>query len=162
VNKQEVYDFIKSKNIWHEITEHEAVFNMDELSKIEVPYNDCDAKNLFVRDDKKENYYLITVKGNKRVDLKEFRKRYDVRPISFASAEDLMKYLNLIPGSVSPLGLLNDKERKVKFYLDDSFFKDDKIIGIHPNDNTATVWLKVDDLINIIKEHGSKIEIINI
>ena len=163
MNKQEVYDFIKSKNIWHEITEHEAVFNMDELSKIEVPYNDCDAKNLFVRDDKKENYYLITVKGNKRVDLKEFRKRYDVRPISFfASAEDLMKYLNLIPGSVSPLGLLNDKERKVKFYLDDSFFKDDKIIGIHPNDNTATVWLKVDDLINIIKEHGGKIEIINI
>ncbi len=162
MNKQEVYGFIKSKNIWHEITEHEAVFNMDELSKIEVPYNDCDAKNLFVRDDKKENYYLITVKGNKRVDLKEFRKRYDVRPISFASAEDLMKYLNLIPGSVSPLGLLNDKERKVKFYLDDSFFKDDKIIGIHPNDNTATVWLKVDDLINIIKEYGSKIEIINI
>ncbi len=162
MNKQEVYDFIKSKNIWHEITEHEAVFNMDELSKIEVPYNDCDAKNLFVRDDKKENYYLITVKGNKRVDLKEFRKRYDVRHISFASAEDLMKYLNLIPGSVSPLGLLNDKERKVKFYLDDSFFKDDKIIGIHPNDNTATVWLKVDDLINIIKEHGNKIEIINI
>ena len=162
MNKQEVYGSIKSKNIWHEITEHEAVFNMDELSKIEVPYNDCDAKNLFVRDDKKENYYLITVKGNKRVDLKEFRKRYDVRPISFASAEDLMKYLNLIPGSVSPLGLLNDKERKVKFYLDDSFFKDDKIIGIHPNDNTATVWLKVDDLINIIKEYGSKIEIINI
>lgn len=162
MNKQEVYDFIKSKNIWHEITEHEAVFNMDELSKIEVPYNDCDAKNLFVRDDKRENYYLITVKGNKRVDLKEFRKRYDVRPLSFASAEDLMKYLNLIPGSVSPLGLLNDKERKVKFYLDDSFFKDNKIIGIHPNDNTATVWLKVDDLINIIKEHGSKIEIINI
>ena len=162
MNKQEVYDFIKSKNIWHEITEHEAVFNMDELSKIEVPYNDCDAKNLFVRDDKRENYYLITVKGNKRVDLKEFRKRYDVRPLSFASAEYLMKYLNLIPGSVSPLGLLNDKERKVKFYLDDSFFKDDKIIGIHPNANTATVWLKVDDLINIIKEHGSKIEIINI
>lgn len=162
MNKQEVYDFIKSKNIWHEITEHEAVFNMDELSKIEVPYNDCDAKNLFVRDDKKENYYLITVKGNKRVDLKELRKRYDVRPLSFASAEDLMKYLNLIPGSVSPLGLLNDKEKKVKFYLDDSFFKDNKIIGIHPNDNTATVWLKVDDLINIIKEHGGKIEIINI
>ena len=162
MNKQEVYDFIKSKNIWHEITEHEAVFNMDELSKIEVPYNDCDAKNLFVRDDKKENYYLITVKGNKRVDLKELRKRYDVRPLSFASAEDLIKYLNIIPGSVSPLGLLNDKERKVKFYLDDSFFKDNKIIGIHPNDNTATVWLKVDDLINIIKEHGSKIEIINI
>lgn len=162
MNKNEIYEYLKSKNIWYEITEHQAVYNMRDLEKINIPYKEGDAKNLFLHDDKKENYYLITVKGNKRVDLKEFRKRYDVRPISFASAEDLMKYLNLIPGSVSPLGLLNDKERKVKFYLDDSFFKDDKIIGIHPNDNTATVWLKVDDLINIIKEHGSKIEIINI
>lgn len=74
MNKQEIYDFIKDKNIWHEITEHKAVFNMAELAEIEVLYPEYDAKNLFVRDDKKRNYYLITVKGDKRVDLKEFRK----------------------------------------------------------------------------------------
>ena len=84
MNKQEIYDFIKSKNIWYEITEHKAVFNMDELSEIEIPYPEYDAKNLFVRDDKKRNYYLITVKGNKRVNLKEFRKNNVTRPLSIA------------------------------------------------------------------------------
>ena len=110
MNKQEIYDFIKSKNIWYEITEHKAVFNMNELSEIEVPYPEYDAKNLFVRDDKKRNYYLITVKGDKRVDLKEFRKQNNTRPLSFASEQDLMSIMNLIAGSVTPLGLLNDKE----------------------------------------------------
>ena len=54
MNKQEIYDFIKSRDIWYEITEHEAVFNMEELSKIEVLYPEYDAKNLFIRDDKKK------------------------------------------------------------------------------------------------------------
>ena len=62
MDKQAIYDFIKNKNIWCEITEHKAVFNMEELSEIEVPYPEYDAKNLFIRDDKKRNYYLITVR----------------------------------------------------------------------------------------------------
>jgi len=74
MNKAEVYELLKSKGIEHEITEHEAVYNMEELDAVELPYPDADAKNLFVRDDKKINYYLITVKGDKRVDLKAFRK----------------------------------------------------------------------------------------
>ena len=80
MNKQEVYEFIKNKGIWHEITEHKAVFSMEELSEVEIPYPKYDAKNLFVRDDKKRNYYLITVKGNKRVDLKEFKTKNNTRP----------------------------------------------------------------------------------
>ena len=70
MNKQEVYAFLKSQNIPFEITEHKAVFNMEELNSVELPYPSADAKNLFVRDDKKKNYYLITVHGDKRVDLK--------------------------------------------------------------------------------------------
>lgn len=147
MDKQAIYDFIKNKNIWCEITEHKAVFNMEELSEIEVPYPEYDAKNLFIRDDKKRNYYLITVRGNKRVNLKEFRNKNGTRPLSFASEQDLMDIMNLIPGSVSPFGLLNDKD----------FLNDKKIIGIHPNDNTATVWLKVEDLVEIVKENGSKV-----
>lgn len=157
MDKQAIYDFIKNKNIWYEITEHKAVFNMEELSEIEVPYPEYDAKNLFIRDDKKMNYYLITVKGDKRVNLKEFRNKNATRPLSFASEQDLMNIMNLIPGSVSPFGLLNDKELKVKFYLDKDFLNDKKIIGIHPNDNTATVWLKVEDLVEIVKENGNKV-----
>ncbi len=84
MNKQEVYDFIKSKNIWYEITEHKPVFNMDDLYALNLPYPDRDAKNIFIRDDKKQKYYLITVKGNKKVDLKEFRKKNNTRPLSFA------------------------------------------------------------------------------
>lgn len=162
MNKQEIYDFIKDKNIWHEITEHKAVFNMAELSQVEIPYPEYDAKNLFVRDDKKRNYYLITVKGDKRVDLKEFRKNNNTRPLSFASEQDLMSIMNLISGAVTPLGLLNDNELKVILYLDKEFLNDKQIIGVHPNDNTATLWLKVTDLIDIIKEYGNQVNIVEI
>ena len=162
MNKKEIYDFIKNKNIWYEITEHKAVFNMDELSEIEIPYPEYDAKNLFVRDDKKRNYYLITVKGNKRVDLKEFRNDNNTRPLSFASEQDLMSIMNLIAGSVTPLGLLNDNELKVIFYLDKDFLNGKQIIGVHPNDNTATLWLKVTDLIDIIKEHGNQVNVVEL
>lgn len=162
MNKQEVYEFIKNKGIWHEITEHKAVFSMNELSNIEVPYPEYDAKNLFVRDDKKKNYYLITVRGNKRVDLKAFRSKNKTRSLSFASEKDLMDIMNLVAGAVTPLGLLNDKELKVSFYLDNEFLEGKQMIGIHPNDNTATIWLKVHDLLDIVKEHGNQINVIEI
>lgn len=162
MNKEEIYKLIKEKGYWHEITEHKAVYTMDEVNDIYVPYPEYDAKNLFVRDDKKRNYYLITVKGNKKVDLKEFRKNNNTRPLSFASENDLMTILNLIPGSVTPLGLLNDQELKVSFYLDKEFLTGKEIIGVHPNDNTATIWLKVEDLITLIKDHGNEITIINL
>lgn len=162
MKKQEIYEFLKNKNIWYEITEHKAVYSMEELTEIDIPYPEVDGKNLFVRDDKKRNYYLITIKGDKKINLKEFRKRNNTRALSFASAHDLMDLMNLIPGSVTPLGLLNDKELKVQFYIDQDFMKDSHIIGVHPNDNTATVWLKVEDLIDIIKEHGNNINIVEI
>lgn len=68
-----------------------------------------------------------------------------------------MLFLKLSSGSVSSLGLLNDQDLKVTFYLDEDFVKDKQIIGVHPNDNTATLWLKVEDLMAIIKEQGNTI-----
>ena len=73
-----------------------------------------------------------------------------------------MNIMNLTKGSVTPFGLLNDKDLKVKFYLDESFMEEPKIIGVHPNDNTATLWIKADDLINIIKKHGNLVTIVSI
>lgn len=162
MNKQEVYAFLKSQNIPFEITEHKAVFNMEELNSVELPYPSADAKNLFVRDDKKKNYYLITVHGDKRVNLKEFRKAHGLRNLSFASAEDLFAILQLTPGSVTPLGLLNDPDNKVKFFLDKGFLEKPGLIGVHPNDNTATVWLKTADLLRLIREHGNEIETVEL
>lgn len=159
VNKQAVLDFIDNLNIWHEVTEHPAVFSMDEAMDVTLPYPEYDAKNLFVRDDKKKNYYIITVCGPKRVDLKAFQKAHGTRRLSFASPEDLWHLLQLKPGSVSPLGLLNNEACNVKLFLDEDFFAGMGIIGIHPNENTATVWLKAEDLLQMIKEHGSPAEI---
>lgn len=159
MNKQEVYEFLQAKGVTYEVTEHKAVYNMDELAEVELPYPEADAKNLFVRDDKKSSYYLITVRGSKRVDLQEFRKSYGTRRLSFASTEDLERLLGLFPGSVTPLGLLNNAEKNVKLFFD-SDFADDDLIGVHPNENTATVWLKAGDLVRLIREHGNEVELI--
>ncbi len=158
MKKSEIYAMLSQKGIWHEITEHKAVYTMEELADVVCPYPEPDAKNLFVRDDKHRSYYLITVKGDKRVDLKTFRKEHALRPLSFASEEELNELLELYAGAVSPFGLLNDTEHKVKLYLDSAFVGEDALIGIHPNDNTATVWLKTDDLVTLLRESGTEVE----
>ncbi len=156
MNKTQTYRFLTDKKISYEVTEHKAVFSMEELASVELPYPEWDAKNLSVRDDKKHNYYLISVKGDKRVNLKEFRKNHGLRALSFASAEELLSIMGLTPGSVTPLGFLNDEECRIHFYLDKEFAGNK--IGVHPNDNTATVWMKSDDLLELILEHGNTAE----
>lgn len=162
MTKQEVYDFLDKTQIWHEVTEHPAVYNMEELAQVELPYPDRDAKNLFVRDDKRRNYYLITVWGDKRVNLKDFRRKQGTKPLTFASPEELQEILGLIPGAVTPFGLLNDNSCKVHFYIDRDFWQGSGLIGVHPNDNTATVWLKVGDLVTLIQEHGTTVDIVEL
>jgi len=161
MNKHELYNYLDTLNISYEITEHEAAYNMSDMAEISLPYPEYDAKNLFIRDDKKQKYYLLTVCGNKKVDLKSFRKNNNTRPLSFASENDLMNILQLSPGSVTPLGLLNDKERITHLFLDSDFFKRKAMIGVHPNDNTATIWLKTEDLKKVIKKHGNLITIVD-
>ena len=160
MHKIEIYHYLDEQNIEYEITEHTAVFNMEELNSIDLPYPGWDAKNLFVRDDKKRSYYLITVRGDKRVNLKDFRRKNGLRTLSFASAEDLLAIMQLTSGSVSPLGILNDAELRVHFYLD-AEFKGNKI-GIHPNDNTATVGMQADDLMKLIQKHGNEASFVEI
>lgn len=158
--KVDIYEYLNANNIWYEKINHEAVYNMDELSKIDIPYFDVIAKNLFIRDDKKRNYYLITLKGNKKINLKEFRKSQNTRALNFASEEELQEIMSLTAGSVSPFGLLNDENLLVHFYIDKDY--DDSVIGIHPNDNTETIILKVKDLIEIIATHGNEVKILEI
>ncbi|MCB5951230.1 prolyl-tRNA synthetase associated domain-containing protein [Enterococcus sp. BWT-B8] len=162
MNKEAILDYLSDRKIWYEITEHKAVYNMAEVSDVNLPHPEADAKNLFVRDDKKRNYYLITVKGDKRVDLKKFRKDNSTRPLSFASERDLMEVMGTAPGMVTPFGMLNDRERKVQFFIDEVFLGKPGLIGVHPNDNTATVWVQTEDLITIIKEHGNQVNTIQI
>ena len=146
MDKQEIYKLLENRHLWHKVFTHKAVYNMAEMVAVSLPYPEADAKNLFVRDDKKQQYYLMTVQGNKRVNLKEFRKKNNTRPLSFASEEELMAILGLFPGAVTPLGLLNDTEHKVQCFIDRAFLDAPGIIGVHPNDNTATVFLKTREI----------------
>ncbi len=159
MNKEQIYNLLDSKNIRYEVINHKKVFTMEEIEKINLPYKEYDAKNLFVRDDKKKHYYLITIKGNKKLDLKSFKEKYNTKRLSFASNDDLLNILGLTTGSVTPFGLLNDKERKVVFYIDENL--SDKI-GVHPNDNSATVFLKVSDLINLLKDNNITVKTFNV
>lgn len=159
MNKSETLYYLDQNGIKYEIVEHQAVYNMAEMKKIALPHPEADAKNLFVRDDKKHNYYLLTIKGDKRVNLQQFREENGTRRLSFASPKDLNEKLGLEPGSVTPLGLLNDSHHEISFYLD-SYFSDQPRIAVHPNDNTATIWLDRQDLIEIIKNLGNPVKVV--
>ncbi len=159
MNKNETLQYLDQLGIKYEIVEHQAVYNMAEMEQIELPYPEADAKNLFVRDDKKRNYYLLTIKGDKRVNLQQFRKENGTRRLSFASPKDLKEKLDLEPGSVTPLGLLNDSHHEIPFYLD-SYFSQQPRIAVHPNDNTATIWLDPQDLLKVIKGLGNPIKVV--
>ena len=162
MDKQGVYDFLAHKGIEFEAVEHGAVWTMDELQDVEIPHKEADAKNLFIRDDKKNNYYLITVRGNKRLDLKAFRKMYETRPLKFCGEDELKAKLDLYAGAVSPFGILNNEEKDVQFFMDEDFLEDDGLIGVHPNDNTATVFVKATDLKEILEEHGNSVTLTSI
>ena len=151
MSKDEIYNYLLEKKIWYKILEHQAVYTMKDLKKVELLDLKGEAKN----------FYLIVVKGDKRVDLKQFRKNNNLRSLSFASEKYLLDIIGLKPGTVSPLGILNDKMKRVIVYID-KYFIDNNIILVHPNDNTATVWLKTEDLVDIIKNHGNSVNIVEI
>ena len=83
-----------------------------------------------------------------------------MRALSFASAEELLAVMRLTPGAVTPLGILNDTDRRVRFYLDAEFAGGR--IAVHPNENTATVYMRANDLMQLIREKGNDAEFVEI
>lgn len=160
LSKEQTCEALRAMGIEFERVDHPAVCNMAEMAKIDLPHPEAEAKNLFLRDDRREHFFLLTVRGDRRVDLKEFRRAHRTRPLRFASEEELSSLLGLIPGAVTPLGVLNDAEHRVKFFLDRAFAGG--LVGVHPNDNTATLWLRAEDLIRVVREHGNEIEYIDL
>ncbi|OZB92269.1 prolyl-tRNA synthetase associated domain-containing protein [Paenibacillus sp. XY044] len=161
MNKLEILNMLEQLNISYDYIEHPAAYTIEDMDSFALPNAHQVAKNLFIRDDKKRGYFLITLQKDKTVNLKQLRGTLDSRPLSFASEEDLSNYLGLQKGAVSPFGILNDTERKVVFIVDEDLFQKTNI-GIHPNENTATIWLSPDDLMSVIKEHGTAFRMIKI
>ena len=160
MNKQEVLSLLDERGVSYELTEHKAVYNMAELAEVVLPYPEADAKNLFVRDDKKKNYYLLVIREEKHADLKQIQQTIGSRRLSFASESDLLAILGLQRGGVTPFGVLNDTDHRVHVYLDASFFGEQ--IGVHPNENIATVFLAADDLVALLRRHGAIVDPIHV
>ena len=152
MTKEEVYKKLNELNIEYRVVNHKAVFTMEDVINENIEPFENIVKNIFIRDDKKINYYLVLVSHNKKVNLKELRNKLNSRPLTFASEEDLYKYLGLTKGSVSPLGILNDKDHIVSIIIDEDI-KNISEIGVHPNINTATVFLKPKDVEIIFKNN---------
>ena len=92
--------------------------------------------------------------GGFRMDM-EFQAKAGTRKLSFASAEDLMKYLGLVPGAVTPFGVLNDVTKSVQVFIDSDYAHGK--ICVHPNSNDASVTLETDDLVALISDHGNMV-----
>ncbi len=153
---EEIFALLDDAGVAYEALRHPAVYTIDGLDALELPKKERIAKNLYLRDDKRRHYYLVVAEQKKRADLKALRRTISSRPLSFASKEETEKLLGVSSGSVSPLGILNDEDRKIKVLIDDFFLGGE--IGVHPNENTATLWLKTEDLMEMIRRHGTTVE----
>lgn len=143
--KQRVYDALEQLKIKYEVVEHEPVHTMEDMDRLGLPQKGTLCKNLFLRDAKGKRHFLVTCDEKKTVDLKTLGRQLGAGNLSFASEDRLEKYLGLKQGSVSPFGLMNDTERAVEFFIDKDLSRC-KSLGIHPLENTATVFLSFKDL----------------
>ena len=155
-----VYALLDKLNISYKVTNHPAVFTIEDMENLKMEHIEKVAKNLFVRDDKKRNYYLLMIQKDKIADLKDVRQKLDSIRLSFASEEDLSKHLGLSKGEVTPFGVMNDSENTVDVYIDKDL-ADYDFIGVHPNDNTATVWITVSDLTKALKSANHEASLVS-
>lgn len=154
--KYDIIQLLNQLNINYEWKEHEAIYTVKDGKKLNLPHLESIAKNLFICDDKKQDYFLISVPKEKQVDLKDLRVKLQSRRLSFASEHDLETILNIPKGAVTPFGILNDNEHKVTIIIDKAFYPG--LIGVPLNENTATVWLTAKDLFQVITQHENKVE----
>ncbi len=152
--KEDVYNKLRELEIPFEITEHQAVYTINEMKKINEMKIEDVCKNLFLRDDRGKRHFLLVMSEEKTADLKSLRDQICSSRLGFASEERLSKYLGLTKGTVTPLGILNDKNHEVELLFDIDL-AGRKRLGIHPCDNTATVWLSFDSLKKIIDHCGN-------
>ena len=159
--QQVVFDTLKQLNIPYEAVNHPAVYTIDEMDALHLPHGESVVKNLFLRDFKGRQHFLVVLCQNKTADLKALRDKLGCTPLSFASEERLMQHLGLTKGSVTPFGVLNDSEHTVEVVFDGDLVGS-AYIGVHPNENTATVFLSYDDLVRVITYCGNPVSAVKI
>lgn len=157
----EIYKFLDSLNIKYKRFDHPAVYTCEESNRLVPNLPGAKTKNLFLRDKKGKRHFLLVVSDKKAVDLKALSKKMEVSNLSFASSDRLKKYLNLDPGSVSLLAIINDKEKRVEVVIDRSIWNK-KAMLCHPLVNTSTLVIPMSDIECFIKTTEHKFHIIDV
>ncbi len=159
--KENILSKLDELNIPYEIINHPPVYTIEEMEDFNLNKKGHIVKNLFLKNSNGKKHYLVVLKGDKKADLKSIRSQINSTALSFASEERLEKHLGLLKGAVTPLGIINDYDHSVNVVLDEDL-KNEKIIGVHPNVNTATVFITFDDLLKFINTFGNEIFYVHI
>ena len=157
MKKTEVVTMLKEAGVEFEIYEHRPITSVEESKQLGLPHQGAGTKNFFLRDKKKRNYFIITTKEDKPVDLKQVRQILGTTALSFASEEDLDRMLGIITGAVGPFAAFNDADHKVKVYIDAEYRTG--LMDAHPND---TMFLKADDVLRLLWEFGAEADYIEL
>ena len=143
-----VYDFLDKLGVEYQRVDHEAAMTMEACEEIDRTLGDGTAicKNLFLRNSKGDQYYLLMLPGGKHLVTKDLAKKIGSTRLSFGTPEKMEEYLDITPGSVSVLGLMNDTEHQVKLLIDEEVLNSE-YFGCHPCINTSSLRMRTADLI---------------
>ena len=140
-----VYDLLDSLGIEYFRTDHEHADTMEECNRIDAVLDVVICKNLFLCNRQKTDFYLLMMPGDKTFKTKELSSQINSARLSFASPDAMLEYLDIKPGAVSVMGLMNDKDNHVKLLVDEDVLKDE-YVGCHPCVNTSSLKLKTEDV----------------
>lgn len=146
----EVFKTLKKLNVEYKVINHEPVFTVKNAQKIKENISGVGCKNLFLKN--KKGYYLLIAEDQTKIDLKNLSQKLNGH-LSFGSEEELKRILKLSKGSVSPFGIINDKNHVVTILIDERLKQ--KRLLFHPNINTKTISIMQQDLIKFIEFEGN-------
>jgi Ala-tRNA(Pro) deacylase len=156
-----LYRKLDELGISFEYHEHPPVPTVKEASRYWAGIESTHCKNLFFRNHKGNRHYLVILEYTNVLNIKDLEQRLKQGKLSFASAERMMKYLGLNPGSVSPFGLIHDTANHVHLFLDENLKNSDKI-SFHPNLNTASLIISYVDFEKFLESSGNSYEYVNL
>lgn len=159
--QQELYDAFKILGIQYEYHEHPPVATIEDAITHWKDYKAGRCKNIFLRNHKGNRHYLVILEHLAQLKIKDLEQRLKQGKLTFASDQRLHKYLGVLPGSVSPFGIINDKEKNVHLFIDINLLGFDRL-AFHPNVNTATLVISKNDLISFLDYTGNTYEFLNL
>jgi Ala-tRNA(Pro) deacylase len=159
--EEPVYDRLSALGIAFVRHEHDAVTTVHEAAEHWADIDAMHFKNLFVRNQKGTRHYLLIVRHSKRADLRAIAEQIGDGKLSFGSPERLMAHLGVTPGSVSPFGLIHDRDQKVGVVIDRDLKSADRV-SFHPNINTVTITLSRADFEKFLAGCGNIVQYVGV